>query len=255
MTKENFTFQNPSTKIVDKFFGKTQNAKDARRFSEEDIKRMNEMRYFEKKTCSEISKVFNCAASTIVRYTNPDALQKGKERAKLYEKTDQGKAVRKKARKKGKEKKRIQNIEYLNTERGFLVAKFNDSKRSTIAKKKKGINIDFDITMEEYLLLWEKHKRKYGWVCYYTGLPITIGRKLAIKGAKKRHSTPPSLLSVDRFDSKKGYTKDNIVFCRWDFNNRKGNISVEDCMIILQKHHQRTMRVGRRLYSQGGLVC
>jgi predicted RNA-binding Zn-ribbon protein involved in translation (DUF1610 family) len=48
---------------------------------------------------------------------------------------------------KGKEKKRVQNIEYLNTERGFLVAKFNDSKRSSIAKKKKGIIIDFDIAL------------------------------------------------------------------------------------------------------------
>ena len=60
---------------------------------------------------------------------------------------------------------------------------------------------------------------------------------------------------VDSVHKNTEYTKDNIVFCRWDFNNRKGNISVEDCMIILQKHHQRTMRGGRRLYSQGGLVC
>ena len=68
---------------------------------------------------------------------------------------------------------------------------------------------------------------------------MTIGRSAAVKGSEKRNSAPPSLLSVDRFDSNIGYTKENIVFCRWDFNSRKGNIAVEDCIIILKKHMQR----------------
>jgi hypothetical protein len=41
-------------------------------------------------------------------------------------------------------------------------------------------------------------------------------------------------MSVDRIDSDKGYTKDNITFCTWDFNDRKGQISVADIHCILE---------------------
>ena len=153
------------------------------------------------------------------------------------------------------EKERAQNIRYLNTERGYMLAKYNDCKKSSRKK-----NFDFNLTREEFLELWEKHKRKYGMFCYYTRKEITILRKLAVKGAKKRHSANPSGISVDRFDSTIGYTKNNIVFCRWDFNNTKGNISVKDCYIIIKKHQER-MRLerldedgGRRMYSTGGMV-
>jgi len=61
-------------------------------------------------------------------------------------------------------------------------------------------------------------------------------------------------LSIDRFDSDVGYTKDNIVFCRWDFNDRKNSVSVEDCKIIIEKHIERLNRPGRRMYSTGGFV-
>ena len=42
-----------------------------------------------------------------------------------------------------------------------------------------------------------------------------------------------SNMSVDRINSEKGYTKDNIVFCTWAFNDRKGSISLEDIRCIL----------------------
>ena len=255
MTKENFTFKNNSSSIVNKFFGKATQG-TASKYSEEDIKRMNKMRHEEGKTCKEISVLFGCAATTVGRNTSldPNLKQNEKNKKVVWEQTPQAKDVRRKYRNKNREKIRVQNIKYLNTERGFLVGKFNDSKKSVTAKNKKGINIEFDITMENFLLLWEKHKKKYGWNCYYTGLPLKIGRKLAIKGADKRHSAPPNLLSIDRFDSTIGYTADNIVFCRWDFNNRKGNISVADCEIIVRKHYQRMQRTSRSFYSSGGSV-
>ena len=83
---------------------------------------------------------------------------------------------------------------------------------------------------------------------------MKIGRKLAVKGAKKRHSTPPDLVSIDRFDSEIGYTKDNIVFCRWDVNNEKGSTSVYLAKIIVKKYLERLQRPDRRLYEKGGLV-
>jgi hypothetical protein len=170
---------------------------------------------------------------------------------------------------KDNETMRKQNIKYLNTESGFIISKWNDIKKR-IHKKEKMKNGDGDykkspgskkmakmehtLTKEEFFAAWEEHKIKYGWNCYYTGKPMKIGRKLAIKGAKKRHSTPPDLLSIDRFDSNLGYTKDNIVFCRWDANDMKGSITIELCKTIYRKYLERIARPSRRLYSQGGPV-
>ena len=170
---------------------------------------------------------------------------------------------------KDSETMRKQNIKYLNTESGFIISKWNDIKKR-IYKKEKMKNGDGDykkspgskkmakmehtLTKEEFFAAWEEHKIKYGWNCYYTGKPMKIGRKLAIKGAKKRHSTPPDLLSIDRFDSNLGYTKDNIVFCRWDANDMKGSITIELCKTIYRKYLERIARPSRRLYSQGGPV-
>jgi hypothetical protein len=168
-----------------------------------------------------------------------------------------------------KEHAREQNIKYLNTESGFLICKWNDIKKRVYKKEKvekangdyrksagsrKCERLEHTLTKEEFLQAWEEHKVKYGWNCYYTGKPMKIGRKLAVKGAKKRHSTPPDLLSIDRFDSNLGYTKDNIVFCRWDANDMKGSITIELCKTIYRKYLERIARPTRRLYAEGGPV-
>ena len=170
---------------------------------------------------------------------------------------------------KDNETMRKQNIKYLNTESGFIISKWNDIKKR-IYKKEKMKNGDGDykkspgskkmakmehtLTKEEFFAAWEEHKIKYGWNCYYTGKPMKIGRKLAVKGAKRRHSTPPDLLSIDRFDSDIGYTKQNIVFCRWDANDEKGAITINMCKTIYRKYLERIARPSRKLYSQGGPV-
>ena len=170
---------------------------------------------------------------------------------------------------KNKEDGRKQNIRYLSTESGFLICKWNDIKKRIYKKEKverangdyrksagsrKCERLEHTLTKEEFLQAWEEHKVKYGWNCYYTGKPMKIGRKLAVKGAKKRHSTPPDLLSIDRFDSNLGYTKDNIVFCRWDANDMKGSITIELCKTIYRKYLERIARPTRRLYAEGGPV-
>ena len=164
---------------------------------------------------------------------------------------------------------RKQNIKYLNTESGFIISKWNDIKKRVHKKEKmkrdngnykkssgsrKCAKLEHTLTKEEFLQAWEEHKVKYGMNCYYTGKPMKIGRKLAVKGAKKRHSTPPDLVSVDRFDSNIGYTKENIVFCRWDANNEKGAITIEMCKTIYRKHLEKISRPSRRLYEEGGPV-
>jgi hypothetical protein len=220
-----------SIAVADKFFGKFTSSK----FSPEQVALIKKMRKEQKKSHRELGKIFNCAASTIGRVINPEVYDKNRE----YEKRPEVREKRRLYKLKNREKVKKRQIDYLNTERGFLVSKFNDCRKRSYRDQDKRKSVDFHVTIEDFLQLWQDHKDKYGWKCYYTGLPITIGRSVAVKGSEKRNPTPPSLLSVDRFDSNIGYTKENIVFCRWDFNSRKGNIAVEDCIIILKKHMQR----------------
>lgn len=135
---------------------------------------------------------------------------------------------------KDKAKEKLNRVQYMNTEHGWLTVKYNDLKKTW---KRKPHRKEFKdvLTKEEFFKSWKEHKEKHDWNCYYTGEPMTIGRPLSENGVHNRNSADPNKMSVDRFDSTKGYTKDNIVFCCWSFNNRKGPITLDDCKIILQK--------------------
>ncbi len=52
-------------------------------------------------------------------------------------------------------------------------------------------------------------------ICHYTGVPLT----------KQRHSY--YTVSLDRLDSEKGYTKDNVVFCCEFINRMKQELSYD----------------------------
>lgn len=151
------------------------------------------------------------------KYNNdPVYREKERQRQRDYAQTEQGKKV--------KRKSYLRNI---NTEKGYLSDKYNHTKKG--GRKK----FPIEITKEEFLQLWEEHKIKYGgWVCAYTGLYMT-----RIRG--KGQLMVPSNMSVDRLDSNKGYTKDNIVFCRWDINDRKGAVTIEDIKNILRVYNEK----------------
>jgi hypothetical protein len=135
---------------------------------------------------------------------------------------------------KDKVKEKLNRVQYMSTEHGWLTVKYNDLKKTW---KRKPHRKEFKdvLTKEEFLQSWKEHKEKHGWNCYYTGELMTIGRPLSENGIHNRNSADPNKMSIDRFDSTKGYTKDNIVFCCWFFNNRKGPVTLDDCKIILQK--------------------
>ena len=92
-------------------------------------------------------------------------------------------------------------------------------------KKRWGREVDFDRT---YLLkLWEIQAGK----CFYTGRPMTLNRG-------KMSDTDPFALSVDRIDSQKPYTKDNIVLAsRWA-NFAKNNFDITQfkqlCLMVVK---------------------
>ena len=55
---------------------------------------------------------------------------------------------------------------------------------------------------------------------------MELQSSLKIENAKTK--TNKKIVSVDRVDSTKGYTKSNIVLCCWAVNNIKQDLTVEE---------------------------
>ena len=128
---------------------------------------------------------------------------------------------------------------YRNTEIGFLKNKFHKMYR----KEKKFKRM---FTFEEFLASWEKHKSIYGMRSAWGPGPhhleqhkpmtrIWLGKGRSKKGSKLTASN----LSVDRLDSSKDYTLQNIIFIRGDENARKRDTSYEDCKIHIKLYEER----------------
>lgn len=88
--------------------------------------------------------------------------------------------------------------EYRNTDTGFWVGVWNNLISSA---KKRGLEVE--ITKDDVLALWENQKG----LCSVTGLPME--KVKALKTTRARYKNLYRA-SVDRIDSEKGYTKNNI---------------------------------------------
>ena len=207
----------------------------------------------------ELAEKFNIHISSVKRYTSDEAREKDRAQSRKYFDEKFVPGVRKKTK---KQKKRASKAdkEYKKTIRGFFVTQYK-SKIRAVREKEKLIKIHKNvpmITLEDLLWLWGEHVRKYGVNCYYTGTPLTFYDPDNLRA--------DTLCTIDRFDSERGYTIDNIVFCSWGFNNRKNNISIQDCIKILKRYNERRelrehyanqindMMPERRSYSTGGVV-
>lgn len=82
--------------------------------------------------------------------------------------------------------------------------------RTTNFNNSRRIEGDSNLTMSFLLALYDKQEGK----CAITGRKLSMGR-VASKGYE------PDLLSVDRIDSTKGYTRDNVQFVTWQANVAK----------------------------------
>lgn len=105
--------------------------------------------------------------------------------------------------------------------RGAKNPRFNGFKEITglfwrgIKGNAKVRNLTLDVSKEDLYnkLIEQNHK------CYYTNLDIYISQF---------NSDKETTASVDRLDSNKGYTKDNIVWCHKKVNIMKMNLTVEE---------------------------
>jgi len=137
-------------------------------------------------------------------------------------------------------KKSNLDIKYKNTEKGY-VNELYSSLWNRLRKKEKSGRFSEErlimyrprVTKEDFLELWENHKKEHGMKCLMTGVEMTHVRGKGIK-----HRTPTNL-SVDRLDNEKGYTKQNIIFVTHEFNSRKNAILIIDCINILRQYKLR----------------
>ena len=134
---------------------------------------------------------------------------------------------------------------YLNSEKGFFSELWYNIKRrcdknSSYHKhhtNKRKVKIISGIRDRDHLLeLWEKQKKLLGGpYCIYTGIKLTTKRSRG-NGYSGRTLTN---ISVDRIDPRLPYQEDNIVFCSWEFNDRKAGVTIDDCKEILRVWKER----------------
>lgn len=83
--------------------------------------------------------------------------------------------------------------------------------RSAKGRRKEKI-VGFDLTIEFLYEIWDIQKGN----CFYTGIPMTL------------ESNNPNKVSLDRIDSSRPYTKDNVVLTRYIINRMKQEFSIKD---------------------------
>lgn len=102
----------------------------------------------------------------------------------------------------------------LNEVEMFFYKKTQNCKLRACVKK-----IEFNLDFKFLIELYEKQRG----LCFYSGIPLKI------TGTDKDYDT----LSIDRVDSSKGYTKDNIVLCSLCMNTMKMDYKLEDFEKVL----------------------
>ena len=123
-------------------------------------------------------------------------------------------------KRKNKTSQTTANIKYLQTEMGFFTGMFHTMKKS----------IHYDATEfpdpDSLIQHWHRQKEIYGTKCPATGVEMTM-----IKGQGKPTSTN---ISKDRILCFKDYTKQNLIFTTWKFNNDKNATTPKMARFILK---------------------
>jgi phage FluMu protein Com len=138
-----------------------------------------------------------------------------------------------------KECLKILNSIYSNTEHGYLTHLYQGIKRRESQKRFENYSEEEKakrrcyITKKEFFELWELHKKKYGYTCALTGVPI-VHKTSTLKSMNKSNG-----ISVDRLDPSIGYTKENIIFVSNKANQMKNNVTKDLCVAIIKAHEER----------------
>jgi len=119
----------------------------------------------------------------------------------------------------------------LGTENGFMKKLFYSIQERCRKIQRASRLFKTDFTKEEFLQMWEDHKKKYGMKCVFTGVTMDF-----IKSPKQVRGNQ---VSVDRLDNDLDYTKDNIIFCSSKANFMKASVTIDMCRKILALYEER----------------
>ena len=142
-----------------------------------------------------------------------------------------------------KKMKPVWGENYRQSEKGFFQEIWNTLKKSCDKNSSyhkyninRAVKINNGIRGRDHLLeLWEKQKKLLGGpYCMYTGVELTTKSSIG----KGRRGATKTNISIDRISPTLPYQEDNIVFCSWEFNKRKGAVSPEDCKRILKVYEE-----------------
>tara|TARA_Y100000361_G_C11054280_1_gene286996 strand:+ start:66 stop:716 length:651 start_codon:yes stop_codon:yes gene_type:complete len=138
-----------------------------------------------------------------------------------------------------------------NNEKNFLSSRYSVlANRKKNAKKSKK-EYDCFFTLEEFLEHWERHKRKYGGpICAITGETMTM---IGLNDKSEKYKRNWLNVSVDRLDTERPYTLQNIIFVTWKANKAKNDLSIKNMRAILDLYEERFENM-RAMFSQGGQV-
>jgi hypothetical protein len=111
-----------------------------------------------------------------------------------------------------------EKIKYKNKVANWQVNKIYQYRFLQAKNRAKISKIDFTITADDIKNVYEKQNG----LCYYSGIVMQKDR------------TGIYTLSVDRKNSKKGYTPDNIVLCTTIVNSMKNKLPIDEFISIVK---------------------
>ena len=129
---------------------------------------------------------------------------------------------------------------YNNTKSAFLLSSYGTITGQYRRRIKNNFpkdrlkNYEVSISKEDFLNMVHTYEKEKGFVCQVTNVSLTT-----LRTGNREQKTCPTNFSVDRLDTHMGYSKENIIFVSWEFNDRKKNIRIKDCFAILKLYKER----------------
>ena len=127
---------------------------------------------------------------------------------------------------------------YMNTERGFIMTCISRKFKPSVIKYGGHIaheSMDkkemWRLYMNHIIAMKEKFPESDGRLCRYCEQPFTFETKMGTRGKGPNHNRGTqnyNNFSIDRYDPRITYQRDNIVFCCVGCNDRKKNSTPED---------------------------
>ena len=146
------------------------------------------------------------------------------------------------------EEKKLENFEKARKRLNDSETTFMKSRFDRIANQEKHSKTKLDnkiykccFSFEEFLKAWEVHKLQHkGIFCAITGEPMTM---IGLNDKNKKYQRNWSNVSVDRIDSDKPYTIQNIIFVKWEVNRSKQDLSIKHMKKFISIYEDRFVKL------------